>query len=171
MIEENNNDEVWLTIPTHPNYEVSNKGQVRRAKNQRIVKQNEDESGYKVVTIYTDKKYYCRKVSRLVWTTFNDSDCNLTIDHRDRNKQNNNISNLRCISHRDNSRNRDNYSNKLNKYNLTDELKKELISKFRSKEWSTYYISKQFGIQSNYMCMVAKRGSWDKLLENDGGRV
>jgi hypothetical protein len=160
------NNEIWLEIPTNPNYECSNLGRVRNRRTSKLVKQIPDERGYKRVMLFTDGKNYFRRVARLIWETFNDQPCLLTIDHRDRNKENNNLSNLRCISHQDNSLNRPYPGKKNNRYNLTDEIKVEILTKYNSGEWSTYAINQKFGIPSNYICMVMKRGTWNKLLND-----
>lgn len=164
------NSEVWLQIPYHPNYECSNLGNVRRLLNEKQLKFAIHDNGYYNVMLYTDNKKYNRRVSKLVWETFNDQICGKTIDHIDRNKLNNNISNLRCVSNRENCNNKIYRPKQTNKYNLTDEIKKEIITKFNTGEWTSYSINKKFGIPSNYICMVKKRGTWNKLL-NDGKSI
>jgi hypothetical protein len=68
-----------------------------------------DKDGYLEVCLSqivdgTQKRFY-RRVHRLVWETFNGKiQDNLTIDHIDKNTQNNNLSNLRLLSREDNTR-------------------------------------------------------------------
>ena len=166
MIEETIIEE-WRPIPYLPNYECSNTGLIRRAKNQRIIKLGimETVRDYLVVSIYYNKKKYTKNIARLVYDSFNECPCEKTIDHIDRNPKNNNISNLRCVSHKDNSKNRDNYSNKTNKYNLTDDDRKTIINKLKSGELTSWSVMKQYGIPTNYTHMILKRGSWDKFLD------
>lgn len=156
----------WRPIPNHENYEASNTGEIRRVRNERIVSQRKKEEllGYKVICLYTNKKKYTKNVARLIWNAFNDCECEHTIDHIDRDASNNNIENLRCITHSENSRNRNIYSRDSNKYNLTDEIKREIITKYKSGEMSTWDIIHKYKIPSNYIHMVLKRGSWDKLI-------
>jgi len=158
--------EEWRPIPYFPNYECSNTGLIRRASNQRILKLGimETVRDYLVVSIYYNKKKYTKNMGRLVYDSFNECECKQTIDHIDRNPKNNHISNLRCVSHKDNSKNRDNYSNTKNKYNLTDDDKKNIISKLKSGELTTWGIMKEYGIPTNYIHMILKRGSWNKFL-------
>lgn len=68
-----------------------------------------DKDGYKEVCLSTTDDYgntirkYCR-VHRLVWETFNGPILNdLTVDHIDRDKTNNNLSNLRLLSREQNA--------------------------------------------------------------------
>jgi hypothetical protein len=156
----------WRTIPSFPNYEASNTGFVRRAKNKRQLKsKNIDIRPYQIISIWYNKKKYTKTVARLVYEAFHGCPCEMTIDHIDRVKTNNHISNLRCISIAENHKNRSIYRN-TNKYNLNDEIKTLIISNYRNKVWTTWDISKKYGIPSNYISSVIKRGSWDKLWKN-----
>jgi len=156
-------NEIWRTIPNHPNYEASNLGRIRRGMNGRVVKQlGSDVRNYQVVTIWTNKKKYTKKVARLVWSAFNDCECDKTVDHIDRNKLNNTITNLRCISNKENLENRTIYREK-NKYQITLKDKITIIQNYRMKVWSTWDIAKKYGIPSNYLHTTFQRGSWDKL--------
>lgn len=159
--------EEWRPIPYFPNYECSNTGLIRRAKNGRILKLGlmESSRNYLIACIYYNKKKYTKNIARLVYDSFSECECKQTIDHIDRNPRNNHISNLRCVSHKDNSKNRDNYSNKGNKYNLTDDDKRNIINKLKSGELTTWGVMKQYGISTNYTHMILKRGSWDKFLD------
>jgi len=89
-------------------------------------------------------------------------ECGETVDHIDQNKHNNNLNNLRCISNRDNAKNRGTIYNKTNKYNLTPELKRSLVIKYKAGEISSYQIYKQYGIPSNYFFECLRRGNWEK---------
>jgi Mor family transcriptional regulator len=160
-----NNEIEWREIPSFPNYEASNTGLIRRAKNGEVLKQRDIDINrpYQIVSLFYNKKKYTKKVSRLIWEAFNDCACGMTIDHIDQNKTNNNLSNLRCISIADNHKNRTIYKSR-NKYNLTDGIKIEIISNYRVGKWSTWDIMKKYNLTSNYITSVIKRGSWDKLV-------
>jgi hypothetical protein len=157
----------WRPIPYYPNYECSNTGLIRRIKNKRVLKFGlmDTSRKYLNVSIFYNKKKYTKHIGRLIYDSFNENICGQTIDHIDRNPLNNHISNLRCVSHRENSRNRDNYNIRKNKYNLTDEDKKTIITKLKSGEITSWGVMKQYGIPTNYTHMVIKRGSWDKFLD------
>jgi hypothetical protein len=156
-------EEKWIESTDFPNYEISNTGKIRRLKNQRELKIAKNSSLYFVVRIYYNKKKYTKSISRLVWEGFNRCKCKETIDHIDRDKSNNNLSNLRCISYKENSLNRNKYHND---YKLTDEIKKEIINKIKNEGVSTVKIWKEYGVPTNYMSVVLKRGSWNKFLDD-----
>jgi hypothetical protein len=155
--------EEWRPILNHENYEVSNEGNIRRKSTGKAVKQSLDDREYYSIMLWTNKKQYRKRVHRLIWNSFNDCECEETVDHIDRDKHNNNLNNLRCISNRENSINRPTISNKTNKYNLDDKLKKSLVIRYKAGEISSYQIYKQYGLPSNYFFEQLKRGNWDKL--------
>jgi hypothetical protein len=155
--------EEWRPILNHENYEVSNEGNIRRKSTGIPVKQSLDDREYYSIMLWTNKKQYRKRVHRLIWNSFNDCECEETVDHIDRDKHNNNLNNLRCISNRENSINRPTISNKTNKYNLDDKLKKSLVIRYKAGEISSYQIYKQYGLPSNYFFEQLKRGNWEKL--------
>lgn len=104
---------IWKTISDHPNYEVSNYGEIRNKKTGRILKQYTNERGYLILQI--DRK--SERVHRLVANAFcknkfDDSDVN----HIDGNKKNNSASNLEFCTRSENIRHA--FKNGLSKSNL-----------------------------------------------------
>jgi hypothetical protein len=164
-------EEIFLIINDYPDYEISNKGRVYSKYINDFLTPQIGVTGYYKVILSKNGKQKNFKIHRLVATAFIPNPKNLPeVDHIDRNKLNNNISNLRCVSNRENCNNKIYRPKQTNKYNLTDEIKKEIITKFNTGEWTSYSINKKFGIPSNYICMVKKRGTWNKLL-NDGKSI
>ena len=155
--------EEWKPILNYENYECSNLGNIRRRLTGTEVKQALDDREYLCTMMWTNKKQYKKRTHRLIWNTFNDKVCEETVDHINRDKLDNNLKNLRCISNRDNANNRPLISNKTNKYNLDDKLKKSLVIRYKAGEISSYQIYKQYGIPSNYFFEQLKRGNWEKL--------
>jgi hypothetical protein len=99
--------EEYKSIDGYENYEVSNRGNVRNKKTGRILKLNNEKWGYKTVSLcnFDNKKTF--KVHRLVALSFIPNfDNKPFIDHIDRNKQNNIITNLRWVSTSENGMNR-----------------------------------------------------------------
>lgn len=67
-----------------------------------------DKQGYPKVVLYKNSKPTQFHVHRIIWFLENGSvpEDDLVLDHIDHNKENNHISNLRCVSRADNCRNR-----------------------------------------------------------------
>ena len=96
--------EEWRIISEFPNYEVSNLGQVRR-KN-RVLKQHKWE-GYCKVKLSKDGIAYTKQVHRLVAEAFIPKlDDKPEIDHIDRVRDNNCVTNLRWADHTEQAYNR-----------------------------------------------------------------
>lgn len=157
--------EIWKPAFNFPNYEVSNLGRIRRLKNGRVIKLAVDANGYYVARIHYNKKKYTKYVHRLVWNSFNLCNCALTIDHIDENKKNNYLGNLRCVELKEQYVDR-NFVPKTNKYNLTDEIKRTLQTKFEAGA-SIRSLAVSQGLPYNYVRETMKRGSWKKYLKNE----
>lgn len=112
-------EEVWKDIPQFSGYQVSNLGRVRtfnkvtyterhgrRHWKNRILKYkgNNYQTGYRV-DLWKDNKPHTMLVARLVAFTFYEKDINnheLTVNHIDGNRLNNNLNNLELISLKEN---------------------------------------------------------------------
>lgn len=111
------NEIIWMPIPGYHNYyEISQEGtvrglnrviqsgtgQIRTIKGQ-IIKPKNNGLNYQFVTLCRDGRTRNHYVHRLVATTFLPNVKNLThVNHSDGNPQNNDISNLEWVNHRDN---------------------------------------------------------------------
>ena len=96
-----NPTEEWRTIESFPLYQVSNRGRIKRLEH--IMVQSRTRHGYLQVSLYDGhgNVKHCR-VNRLVAIAFlADENTNLSFDvhHIDKNKQNNDVTNLMFISH------------------------------------------------------------------------
>lgn len=105
-------------------YQISNYGRVKRLKfahvsasgittwveKEKILKPKRDKKGYLFVALGCGKKDVRpnKKIARLVAETFIENKNPLAnqVDHIDRNKQNNNVSNLRWVTNEENARNK-----------------------------------------------------------------
>jgi hypothetical protein len=106
----NNDLEIWRSIKDYPCYSVSNHGNVRNDKTGRILKQR-NSRGYRTVVL--NKKN--QKIHRLVAMAFLTNPMNKPCtDHRDNNKTNNHVNNLRWVTHSENQ-----FNSSLNKNNKT----------------------------------------------------
>lgn len=92
--------EKWITIREHPNYEVSNRGNVRNKRNGYILKpQLNRKDGYHRVSL-NGKRYY---VHRLVADAFFDGEHQeMDVNHIDGNKLNNDLTNLEWYTRKEN---------------------------------------------------------------------
>lgn len=104
-------DKYLLSIewkPIHINskqtcYQVSNNGFVKNLNTNTILNGSHDARGYVVVSIWLDDKMYTKKVHRLVAEAFiPNPDNKPTVNHKDGNKENNNIANLEWATHKEN---------------------------------------------------------------------
>jgi hypothetical protein len=97
---------MWKTITTHPNYEVSDAGEVRNSKTGKTLKQILGSRGYLQVTLCPGHNFYT--IHRLVAMYHIENPENKPqVDHIDRNKTNNSIENLRWVTHSENVLNKD----------------------------------------------------------------
>lgn len=97
----------WREISEAPLYQVSNTGLVKLTRLNRLLNGTLI-TGYKSVTLkITNDKHLCRLVHRLVAEAFieNEDETRLFVDHIDTNKLNNNVSNLRWVSYKENMNN------------------------------------------------------------------
>lgn len=94
---------IWKQLIDYTNYEISNTTLVRNIKTQKIIKPIIANDGYIHIRLTKDKKRKHFLLHRLVAFYYIDNPNNYKyVDHIDRDKQNNSISNLRWINMRDN---------------------------------------------------------------------
>ena len=99
----------WGTITDFPNYEVSDAGEVRNSKTGRVLKNAVDRDGYHVITLSlgSRKEKKTVKVHRLVAIChISNPENKPQIDHLDRDKTNNDVTNLQWVSNTENQQNR-----------------------------------------------------------------
>ena len=102
--------EIWKDIKGYEGlYQISNFGYIKSlhysgGTKQKIMKFGKDKDGYLQIILTKNKKHKVYKVHRLVAQTFIPNPDNLPqINHRDENKQNNNVNNLEWCSNKYNS--------------------------------------------------------------------
>ena len=115
-------EEVYKTILEYPDYEISNLGNCRNKKTNRILKPQLMKNGYFQYYLSYDTEDGKRKQNhqyqhRIIAIYHIDNPFNKTdIDHIDNNPSNNNISNLRWVSKSENMRNQQKANNKTSIY-------------------------------------------------------
>ena len=109
MIEHNGIE--FYGLRGHPEYYISTCGKVLSAKfgKKRIMKLKTNNDGYLCVNLWGDGKRKHMLVHRLVAIAFLPGfNPDLEVDHKDHNRANNNLHNLRMVPHSDNCRNQAN---------------------------------------------------------------
>lgn len=107
--------EEWKEYPKNPRYEVSNKGQVRVKENKKMVGAK-NIYGYIIVVDQTQHPVQYYRVNRMVLETFHpiENDDKMIADHINGIKTDNNLTNLRWVTQRQNCFNRDENYAKIN---------------------------------------------------------
>lgn len=111
--------EIWQPIPEFDGYEASNLGRIRslKQKNIRVLSVNLNQLGYHRVKVSLNgvEKQFC--VHKLVAYAYLPNPNNYTeVDHLDKNKSNNTLSNLKWVSRSENLLNRNKIKNTQSKY-------------------------------------------------------
>lgn len=95
--------ELWKTISTHENYQVSSLGNVRGPRKDRL-KLVDGGQGYLKVTLSKNGKHVDKRVNRLVAEAFIPNPDNLPlVMHKDNNRANNCVDNLAWGTHSENN--------------------------------------------------------------------
>lgn len=93
----------YYTIKSHPDYEITKCGIVRKKSTKAIKSQYVNEKGYYLVSFRYGSKTMPQRVHRLVAETFLQNVYNKTeINHKDGDKKNNSVENLEWCTHSEN---------------------------------------------------------------------
>ena len=140
----------WREIPSYSGYIINDKGEVIRKAatvlrngkikhvKQRILKQNRNKKGYVSVNLSTGDCTKTLYVHRLVYSTFNPEQdvSHMEIDHIDTDRQNNNLSNLRAVTSKEN-KNNPRTKEKYKRSNALNKGKYEALRAYRKRYLAT----------------------------------
>ena len=100
------NVEVFRSVENYDHYAVSSFGRVKNTKTGKVLKAGLNSHGYLNCNLYEDGNRKNHKIHRLVACAFIDNpDDKLCVDHKNNDKTNNNISNLRFATSKENIQN------------------------------------------------------------------
>ncbi len=111
------NSEEWAAIDGYKNYQVSWWGRVRNTETGRILKPGTSTPGYLFVRLFKNGKGAMHYIHQLVareWVP--NPEEKKCVDHRDGNRINNHIENLRYATHSENNRHRSKRANTTSMY-------------------------------------------------------
>lgn len=92
-------------IKDFDNYSVTKTGEIFSKRYSKFLKGSKNKDGYLTVELRKDKKSYTRYIHRLVAETFLEKRENKThVNHKDGNRNNNNIENLEWVTNKENIR-------------------------------------------------------------------
>jgi len=95
--------EEWRVISEYQNYEVSNLGNIRNCKTNKILKQSA-KGGYNNISLVNENDKKCFKAHRLDALDFIENPENKSdVNHKDKNKLNNHLSNLEWMTRKENN--------------------------------------------------------------------
>ncbi len=163
-------NEEWKSIEGYPNYDVSNSGKVRRALHTKkgwgtfpgkILKQSINVYCY-VVLIGTDKHPVHIAVHQLVLHHFK-GDCpeKCEPDHKDKNRQNNQINNLEWKNVFDNRSNKGEANGGARlKEDQVREIKRLLLTCTKRGPINPFKIAKMFGVNRNTILRIQQNKHW-----------
>lgn len=138
-------------------YEVSSLGRVRNIKTGRFLQGQITKNGYKLIHLRMDVNKTC-SLHRLVLCTFQPIDNmeNLQVNHKDGNKQNNNLENLEWVTAKENIRH--SFKTGLQKYESKEIFQYDLKGNFIKKWVNASEIQEQLGFSLSTILRSAKCG-------------
>jgi hypothetical protein len=98
--------EIWKTIKSAPNYEISSNGSVRNTKTGTMLKIATNNHGYHLVCLSYKNKRQTAYIHRLIAEAFVATELDMrtsVVNHIDGNKSNNTIENLEWATHAENT--------------------------------------------------------------------
>ena len=150
-----------------PLYAVSKDGRVKNIKTGHILKPGIDPDGYSIVVLMDNGKRNCVKVHRLVASTFLNNPANKPqVNHKDGNKQNNNVENLEWVTNKENAHHAiatglwhisgDKAPNAKINYNIAGEIRRL----FSTGNYNKCQLGRMFGCSRTLVKLVVNNKLW-----------
>lgn len=160
--------ETWKNISGYEKYQVSTLGQVKSYKyrEERILKSRKNRRGYLYINLCSNGKYKSHSIHRLVATAFlGISD--MTVNHKDGNKTNNNIQNLEWL-YLDENKKHAQLNNLIprGERNQRSKLKNKQvfeIRKLRESGLPYYKIGERYGVSRICIMDIIKGITWSHI--------
>ena len=97
------NVEVWKVVPSYPDYEASNQGQIRNKLTKKYITSFEN-GGYYQLHLYKDKKRFALKLHRVIAETFIANPENKEhVNHKNKDRSDNSVDNLEWMTVQENN--------------------------------------------------------------------
>ena len=161
------NTEEWLDIKENDNYEVSNLGQVRNKKTNKILKPSNC-GGYLSVGLSKNGKKTTYRVHRLVSNAFiNNEESKPQVNHLDKDKTNNDVNNLEWVTAKENIQHACNNGIRCGEKNgrskLTTEQVIEIRDKYKFREYTQLQLGKEYNVRENHISRIIKKSVWKHI--------
>lgn len=169
--------EIWKSLKgitkNGENYEISNLGNIRHATTKKTKTPQRDKDGYLFFMLYKNNKGSNAKLHRLIALTFISNPENKPlVNHKDGNKENNNIDNLEWATSAENNKHA--WENKLNQgYDKKGEnhpssklTEKDVLTIRRMYSDGGYTYQKladAYGVDKSMIGLIIKRKSWKHI--------
>ena len=163
--------EVWLPVKGFPHLVVSNFGRIqslystaRWGNAGRILKTRINRGGYEFINLYKSGRVISKRVHKIVAEAFIgptpiQDGKQLFVDHKDGNRANNNLSNLRYLTRIENTaRGIKQYNSKINPQQVRE------IRDKRAKGMTLVGIAKQYNINHSTVKDVCQRKTWRHVV-------
>lgn len=148
-------DEKWKDIYLSNDYEISTYGKIRSKNNGTILKTQMNTKGYEQLSIRINGRVQTLRVHKLVATAFIENLNNLpTVDHIDRDRGNNHVSNLRWSDHKKQCKNRRQKEFIGKKILMIDKDTNLVIRSFDSMNEAGLFLGKKDGFKNISQCVL-----------------
>ena len=161
-----------VAIPNFPNYSVTKGGKVWSYSRNKWLRPSKHRGGYLQVILWRNGKGFCRKIHTLVLEAYiGHRPKNKECRHLDGNELNNNLSNLRWGTHKENTKDAIQHKThcgfkcgELNtNHKLTEKGVINIIHLWNTKLFRQKEIAKMYNISRSYVNVVINRKVWKHL--------